>query len=87
MIEPLSRGSGVLDEVAAASFLLSLGWLAAGLLTTGAAVVVVAEVGGATAVPGVAAGCGAVAAAEVATEAVVDTVAELTAESAAVPGV
>src|SRR5450631_7157 len=57
MITLFSRGNGASDEVAvAASFLLSLGLLASGLLTTGAAGIVVAEGSGATAVPGVAAG-------------------------------
>src|ERR1035438_7645706 len=83
MIALLSPGSWVPDEVAAAaSFLLSVGLLASGLVTTGAAAVVAPEVGGVTAVPGVAAGwTEAVAAADVAGEPAAELVAELGAES------
>ena len=83
MIALTSPGSWVFDEVAAAApFLLSLGLLASGLVTTGAVAVVAPEVGGVTALPGVVAGwSGAAAAADVAGEPAAALVAELVADS------
>src|SRR5208337_4399559 len=73
MIALFSPGSWASDEAAAAAdFLLSLGLLASGLVTAGAAVA--PEVGGATAAPGIAAGrTGAVAVADVVGEPIAES--------------
>ena len=77
MIAMFSPGSSALAEVrAAASFLLSLGLLATGLETTGAAAVVAPDFAGVTGAPGVVAGwTRAFAAAEVGVELVAELVA------------
>ena len=84
MIALLSPGSSALAEVAApASFLLSLGLLASGLVTTGAVAVVAPDFAGVSAAPGVAGGwtTGAVAAAAVGVEPAAELAAELAAGS------
>ena len=77
MIALFSPGSWAADNgEGAASFLLSAGLAASGLATTGAGVVVAAEVGVATSVRGAATGWTGVAAADVAVEAAAEAVPE-----------